>query len=435
MDQIKNITGYENSLAFAKQQDELDPLKEYREKFYIPMMNGKPVIYFTGNSLGLQPKSTQDLVLNILEDWASYGVEAYFHGKNQWLSYHEQFFIPISKIVGAKPSEVTVLNQLSINIHLLLVSFYVPTKTRYKIICEGKAFPSDQYAMQSQVRFHGFNPHESIIELMPRAGEHCLRTEDILEVIEQHKESLALVLFGGINYYTGEVMDMKNITEAAHQAGAKAGFDLAHAVGNIKLHLHDWKVDFACWCSYKYLNSGPGGISGIYIHETHIADKKIPRFEGWWGNDKSNRFKMEKHFTPTTTAESWQLSAAPPTLLAAHKASIDLFEEVGMDKLIEKAEKLTGYLEFVIEEINESLINNKLEIITPKNKKQRGCQLSIIAHNSGKDLFNKLLEAGIIADWREPNVIRCAPVPFYNTFKDIYSFGEILKSNLINFNK
>ncbi|MEO6904181.1 MAG: kynureninase [Bacteroidia bacterium] len=432
MDQIKNITDYENTLAFAKHQDAIDPLKKYRENFYMPMMNGKPVIYFTGNSLGLQPKSTQDLILNILEDWASYGVEAYFHGKNPWLSYHEQFFIPISKIVGSKPSEVTVLNQLTINLHLLLVSFYKPTKTRFKIICEGKAFPSDQYAMQSQVKFHGFNPDEAIIEIMPREEEHCLRTEDILKAIEQNKESLALVLFGGINYYTGEVMDMKNITEAAHQAGAKAGFDLAHAVGNIKLHLHDWNVDFACWCSYKYLNSGPGGISGIYIHETHLEDKTIPRFEGWWGNDKANRFKMEKQFTATSTAESWQLSTAPPTLLAAHKAAIDLFDEVGMDKLMVKAENLTGYLEFVIDEINESLTHNKLEIITPRNKKQRGCQLSIIAHNSGKNLFNKLLEEGIIADWREPNVIRCAPVPFYNTFEDIYTFGEILKKNLTN---
>jgi kynureninase len=422
----KEIMKLENTLLFAKQLDAEDPLKKYREQFYFPMMHGREVVYFTGNSLGLQPKATQDHVLNELEDWATFAVEGHFHARKPWVAYHEQFAEPVSKIVGANPEEVVVMNMLTVNLHLLLVSFYRPTKQRNKILCEAKAFPSDQYALASQVKFHGYDPDDAIIEVGPREGEHVIRHEDILAAIEKNKDSLALVLMGGINYYNGQVFDMKGITAAGHKAGAVVGFDLAHAAGNIKLNLHDWNVDFACWCSYKYLNSGPGGVSGIFIHEKNLKDPSIPRFAGWWGIDKTTRFKMEKGFVPRPTAESWQLSTVPVLLLAAHKASVDLFDEVGMDALIEKSKKLTGYLEFVIGEINKTQ-DKKLEIITPK---ERGCQLSIIAHGRGKDLFNKLKDAGVIADWREPNVIRCAPAPMYNSFEDIFRFGEILKNLL-----
>jgi kynureninase len=420
---------YENTLAFAKQQDASDPLKDFRGMFYFPMMHGRETVYFTGNSLGLQPKTTQDYVLNELEDWATYGVEGHFHARKPWLSYHEQFADPVAKIVGALPEEVVVMNQLTVNLHLLLVSFYRPTKTRYKILCEAKAFPSDQYALETQVKFHGLQPEDAIIEVAPREGEDCIRHEDLLEAIAKNKDSLALVMIGGVNYYNGQVFDMKAITEAGHQAGAIVGFDLAHAAGNIKLELHNWNADFACWCSYKYLNSGPGGVSGVFINKRHLNKPEIIRFAGWWGHDKATRFKMEKGFIPMPTAEAWQMSNAPVLSMAAHKASVDIFNQAGMDALVAKAEKLTGYLEFVIDEINRSL-EQKLEIITPRDKKQRGCQLSIVAHGRGKDLFTKLTEAGVISDWREPNVIRCAPVPLYNSFEDVFRFGEILKGAL-----
>jgi kynureninase len=434
---------YENTLEFAKQQDAIDVLKKYRDKFYFPMMHGREVVYFTGNSLGLQPKATQDYVLNELEDWATFGVEGHFHARKPWLSYHEQFAEPVSKIVGAKPEEIVIMNQLTVNLHLLMVSFYRPTKEHYKILCEAKAFPSDQYALQSQVKFHGYSPEDAIIEVSPRDGEVCIRHEDILDAIEKNKNSLALIMIGGVNYYNGQVFDMKGITEAGHKAGASVGFDLAHAAGNLKLQLHDWNVDFACWCTYKYLNSGPGSVGGVFIHERNLNDPNMPRFAGWWGHDKQTRFKMGNEFIPMPTAEAWQMSNAPVLSMAAHKASVDIFNEVGMDALINKAEKLTGYLEFVVDEINKTQVSSSkyqdsgnknqdgfLEIITPRDKKQRGCQLSIVAHGRGKELFNKLTEAGVIADWREPNVIRCAPVPLYNSFEDVYRFGEILKAAL-----
>jgi kynureninase len=322
------------------------------------------------------------------------------------------------------------MNQLTVNLHLLMVSFYRPSKNRYKIICETKAFPSDQYALESQVKHYGHSPDIAIIEAKPRPKEHTLRTEDILSLIDEHSDTLALVMMGGVNYYTGQVFEMDKITAAAHKAGAFVGFDLAHAVGNIKLKLHEWNVDFACWCSYKYLNSGPGGVAGIYVHEKHATNKNIPRFAGWWGHNKEVRFKMEKGFDPIPTAESWQLSNAPVLSMAAHKAAIDMFDEVGMDALCEKRDKLTGYLEFIIDSINEEKGGNVLEIITPRDKKHRGAQLSIIAHGQGKDLFNRLMAKGVVPDWREPNVIRLAPVPFYNSFEDIYRFGEILKAEL-----
>lgn len=426
---------YENTLEFAQQQDNADPLKSYRDKFYFPHMHGREVVYFTGNSLGLQPKATQDYVLNELEDWATFGVEGHFHARKPWLPYHEQFAVPVAKIIGALPDEVVMMNQLTVNLHLLMVSFYRPTPERYKILCEAKAFPSDQYAIESQVKFHDYEYDDAVIEVAPREGEVCIRNEDILTAIEKNKDSIALIIIGGVNYYSGQAFDMKSITEAGHKAGAMVGFDLAHAAGNLKLHLHDWNVDFACWCTYKYLNSGPGSVGGVFIHEQNLNDPSIPRFSGWWGHDKLTRFKMEKGFIPMQTAEAWQMSNAPVLSMAAHKASVDMFDEVGMDALVNKAEKLTGYLEFVIDDINRSLSNsgNKdgfLEIITPRDKAQRGCQLSIVAHGRGKDLFNKLTEAGVISDWREPNVIRCAPVPLYNSFEDVYRFGEALKSNL-----
>jgi len=420
---------YENTLPFAQAQDAADPLKKYREQFYFPQMHGREVVYFTGNSLGLQPKSTQDHVIKELEDWASFGVEGHFHARNPWFSYHEQFAEPVSKIVGAKPTEVVVMNHLTSNLHLLMASFYRPTKKRFKIICEYKAFPSDQYAIETQVQHHGFDPADAIVEVKPREGEYVIRTEDILAAIEKNKNELELVLFGGVNYFTGQVFEMEEITKAAHAAGAMAGFDLAHAAGNIKMNLHDWNVDFACWCTYKYMNSGPGCVGGAFIHEKHHK-LQTPRLGGWWGHDKASRFKMEKGFKPMLTAEAWQLSNAPVIAMACHKAAIEMFSEAGMDALTQKSEKLTGYLEFIIQEINskkQSPNSKGLEIITPK---ERGCQLSIVAHGMGKSLHEKLTAAGVIADWREPNVIRCAPVPLYNSYEDVWRFGGILTNAL-----
>lgn len=342
------------------------------------------------------------------------------------MSYHEIFPKLLSKIVGAKEEELVVMNQLTVNLHLLMVSFYQPTAQRYKIICEAKAFPSDQYALESQVKFHGLNYEDAVIEVAPRAGEHTIRLEDILAVIEQHKDSVALVLFGGVNYYTGQLFNMQAITKVAHSVGAICGFDLAHAAGNIELHLHDWNVDFACWCSYKYLNSGPGGVSGVFIHEKHIANKELNRFAGWWGYKKDTRFKMERGFEPIPTAEGWQLSNAPVLSMAAHKASLDIFDEAGMEKIHAKRKLLAGYLHFILNEINQQQAEKVIEIITPNNEAERGCQVSILMLKNGKQIFDELMKQGVIADWREPNVIRVAPVPLYNSFEDVWSFGNII---------
>ena len=416
---------FENNLAFANQLDEQDSLNQFREQFYIPVINGNECIYFTGNSLGLQPKTTQDYVVNELEDWANFGVEGHFHATNPWFSYHEIFPQQVAKIVGALPEEVVVMNQLTVNLHLLMTTFYRPTKERFKIICEAKAFPSDQYAFESQVKLHGVNPDEAIIEVTPREGEYSIRTEDIIATIEKHSSSIALVLFSGVNYYTGQVFDMPSITKAAHNIGAYCGFDLAHAAGNIELHLHYWDVDFACWCSYKYLNSGPGGVAGAYIHQKHFTNKSLQRLAGWWGQNKTNRFKMEKGFDPIETAEGWQLSNAPILSMAAHKASLDIFEDAGIENLVAKGKQLSDYLFFIIEELNSTLTKKAIEIITPKNEK--GCQVSMLMLQKGKEVFEALKQNGVLADWREPNVIRIAPVPLYNTFKEIYHFGEIVK--------
>ena len=374
----------------------------------------------------MQTKTTAKYVQQELDDWAKLGVEGHFQANKPWMPYHEIFPKQLTKIVGCKDHEVIVMNSLTVNLHLLMVTFYRPTKQRYKIICEAKAFPSDQYAFETQAVFHGFDPADAVIEVSPREGEHTLRTEDILSTIAQHGDSIAVVLFGGVNYYTGQLFDMEKLTTAAHAVGAYAGFDLAHAAGNVELHLHDWNVDFACWCSYKYLNSGPGGVAGAYIHEKQAAKKDLPRFAGWWGHNKERRFKMEKEFNPIPTAEGWQLSNAPVLSMAVHKASLDIFDEAGIDQLHQKRKLLSGYLHFVLHDINDRKPEKVLEIITPANEKERGCQVSILMLKDGKMIFDELTKQGVIADWREPNVIRVAPVPLYNSFEDVYRFGEIV---------
>ena len=416
------------SLAYAKESDSKDPLKIFRDKFYIPFLNNKNAIYFLGNSLGLQPKTTQDYVVDIMEDWASYGVEGFFIGDNPWLDYNKTMMEPLANIVGALPEELVVMNHLTVNLHLLMISFYNPTAERYKIICEAKAFPSDQYAFESQVKLHGFNPDEAIIEVQPKRGTELITTVDILSAIEKNKDSVALVLFSGVNYYTGQSFDIKAITDTAHKAGAYAGFDLAHAAGNIKLALHNDEVDFACWCSYKYLNSGPGAIAGAFIHEKHLQNTTLQRLNGWWGNNESNRFKMDKSFTPYPTAEAWQLSTPPIMLVAAHKASLDIFEEAGFENLLLKQKNMSAYLFSLLNEMNEEEVYFK--ILTPQNPAERGCQVSIAMHKNGKQIFEALTKNGVMADWREPNVIRVAPVPLYNTFEEIFLFAEILKKLL-----
>jgi kynureninase len=421
---------YQNTLEFAKRLDEQDELKSFRDKFYIPIVNGKECIYFTGNSLGLQPRTTQEYVVNELEDWAAFGVEGHFHARKPWMPYHEIFPKQLSKIVGCKENEIVVMNSLTVNLHLLMISFYRPTRERYKIICEAKAFPSDQYAFESQVRYHGYDPDDAIVEVKPGDGEHSIRNEDIITTIIQSNNQTALVLFGGVNYYTGQLFNMKAITEAAHSVGAYAGFDLAHAAGNVELHMHDWNVDFACWCSYKYLNSGPGGVGGIFIHEKHAANTDLPRFAGWWGYTKETRFKMEKGFEAIPTAEGWQLSNAPVLSMAAHKASLDIFDEAGMERLHAKRKLLSDYLLFIVDYCNDQSGEKIIEVITPRNKNERGCQVSMLMLKNGRKIFEELTKQGVIADWREPNAIRVAPVPLYNSFEDIYRFGKIISEIL-----
>ena len=419
---------FENTLAFAQELDKKDVLRSFREKFYIPIINGKESVYFTGNSLGLQSKSTQEFILDELEDWASYGVEGHHHARNPWLNYHELFPELLQDIIGAKPEELVVMNQLTVNLHVLITTFYRPEKTRFKIICEAKAFPSDQYAIYSQVLLHGLKPEDVIVEIAPRHGEHTINHEDILKAIKENADELALVIIGGVNYYSGQVFDMQSITKATHEAGAFCGFDLAHGAGNIELHLHDWNVDFACWCSYKYLNSGPGGVGGVFINEKHLANKELLRLAGWWGHDKSSRFEMGKDFDPIPTAEGWQLSNAPVLSMAAHKASLEIFAEAGMKNIFAKGKTLSDYLLFVIDEINKSAPEKLIEVITPRGEKEKGCQVSMLMLKNGKGIFNELKKQGVISDWREPNVIRVAPVPLYNSFEDIFRFGEIIKS-------
>ena len=420
---------YQNTLEFATKADHDDELNAVRDRFHFPVIEGKKCLYFTGNSLGLQPKSTKEFVDQELSDWAAFGVEGHFHSKRPWYAYHEFLTDKTAKLVGAQPDEVVVTHSLTTNLHLLMVSFYRPTKERYKIICEAKAFPSDQYVLESQVKFHGFDPEQAIVEVHPREGESTIRNDDIIAKINECGNELALVMIGGVNYFTGQVFDIPRITSAGQTVGAKVGWDLAHAAGNVILKLHDWNVDFAAWCTYKYLNSGPGGVSGIFVHHRHVTNKNLPRFAGWWGHDKETRFLMEKGFDPMSTAESWQLSNAPVLSMAAHLSALTIFDDVGMEKLRNKTIRLSGYLEFLIDEISSEL-NVNLEILTPRNWEERGCQLSIVAHGYGKKLFEKLMTEGVIVDWREPNVIRMAPVPLYNSFEDVYRFGQVLKNAL-----
>jgi kynureninase len=421
-----------NSLAAAQALDAADPLKSYRDRFYIPTFHEKAVRYFTGNSLGLQPKSVQTYVQQELDDWAKWGVEGHFHGKNPWYSYHEFLTEKVARVVGALPKEVVVTHSLTTNLHLLMVSFYRPAGTRTKILCEAKAFPSDLYALESQVRFHGLNPDVDLVALAPRDGEHLLREEDVLAKIAELGDTLALIMIGGVNYYTGQLMDMPAITKAGHYVGAVVGFDLAHAAGNIHLKLHDWDVDFAAWCSYKYLNSGPGGVSGMYVHERFANRPDLPRFAGWWGYDKATRFQMEPGFKPMEGAEGWQLSNAPVISMAAHWASLEIYDEVGMERLSEKTVLLTGYLEFILDDLTAKYKDQcRFEIITPREKTRRGAQLSILVHGKGKALFDALSANGVVADWREPNVIRVAPVPLYNSFEDVYYLGKFMEEAIL----
>ncbi|WP_222983538.1 kynureninase [Flagellimonas meishanensis] len=419
---------FQNTLECAKELDASDPLSKYREEFHYPQVNGKDVIYFTGNSLGLQPKRTQKFVDDVMKDWRELAVEGHFYAEKPWWDYHERLAEGLGKVVGAHPQEISVMNTLTVNLHLLMVSFYSPTEKRFKILCEEKAFPSDQYMLQSQTRFHGLKAEDTIVEVKKRPGEHHWRTEDFIQKIKEIGDELALVLIGGVNYYNGQVLDMKAITEAGKSVGAFVGWDLAHAVGNVELKLHDWNADFAAWCSYKYMNSGPGNASGIFVHERYLDKKDIPRFEGWWGTKKETRFLMQPEFDPIETADAWQLSNPPILSLAPYLASLELFDEVGMDALIAKQKKLTAFLEFVLHEVDKE-VDSTFEIITPK---ERGCQLSVFLHGEGRPLFDYLMKEGVIVDWREPNVIRLAPAPFYCSFADMYNFGQVLKTGILS---
>lgn len=423
------MTSFDYSLDFAQTMDKNDPLHTWRNEFYFPQQNGESMLYFTGNSLGLQPKSTKESILQELEDWAKYGVEGHFEARRPWYSYHELFAKGSAHIVGGKESEVVLMNQLTVNLHLLLISFYQPKGKRNKILFESKPFPSDHYAFESQARLHGLNPSDVLVEMQPREGEVNLRTEDILSKIEELGDELAVVCFGAVNYFTGQFFDIQAITKAGHGVCANVGFDLAHAAGNVPLSLHNDKVDFACWCTYKYLNSGPGSVSGAFVHERHHHNKELLRLAGWWGHNKETRFQMQPGFDPIPSAEAWQMSNAPIFSMAAHKASLDMFEKVGMRALREKSIQLTAYLSFVVDRVREKT-GVELKVLTPQDPEQRGCQLSVVVPGATKKIISDLASKGVIVDWREPNVIRLAPVPMYNSFEDVFRFGEILSELL-----
>ncbi len=418
---------YKTGLGFALEQDQNDPLKAYRNQFHFPKdKQGNDCIYMTGNSLGLQPKSTKTYVNQELNDWAQLGVEGHFEAKNPWLPYHEFLTESMAKVVGAKPIEVVVMNTLTANLHFMMVSFYQPTKTRYKILIESDAFPSDKYAVESQLRHHGFDDKDGLILWEPRKGEELLNYEDLETILKEQGDEIALIMVGGVNYYTGQFFDLKRITKLGHQYGCKVGFDCAHGAGNVQLNLHDSGADFAVWCTYKYLNSGPGSLAGCFVHERHAYNKNLNRFTGWWSHNKQTRFNMRDEFDQLPGAEGWQLSNPPILSMAAIKASLDMFNEAGMEPLTEKSKKLTGYFEFLLKQLGEDTIR----IITPENPNERGCQLSIQVKNADKSLHDKLTQAGVISDWREPDVIRCAPTPFYNSFEDVYRLVEKLKAIL-----
>ncbi|MBL7848516.1 MAG: kynureninase [Cyclobacteriaceae bacterium] len=419
---------YLSSLAFARSLDRKDPLRKFRQQFLIPKFNGKPSIYLCGNSLGLEPRSARKYLLEELKDWADLGVEGHVHGRRPWLYYHHLTKKPLAQLLGAKPSEVVAMNQLTVNLHLMMTTFYRPTPQRFKILTEAGAFSSDQYAVESQIRLHGLDPASTLIEISTRPGEHTLHTEDIVTAIRDHGPQLALVLFGGVQYYSGQFFDLKSITAAGHAVGAFVGFDLAHAAGNVPLNLHKDGVDFAVWCSYKYLNSGPGSIAGAFVHERH-ASGQLPRMAGWWGHHEKDRFKMRKGFIPMPGVDGWQLSNFPVLSGAAHLASLEIFQAAGVRALRRKSVQLTGYLEYLLNDIDAD--HRYYTLITPRNPDERGCQISILMnHRNGHGVFKKITRLGVIADWREPDVIRVAPVPLYNSFEDVFRFVDLFSKSL-----
>jgi kynureninase len=416
-----NVFTFRLGEDFATEMDARDPLARYRELFAIPKRkDGSECIYLSGHSLGLQPKSARSYIEQELRDWADLGVEGHFHATNPWMPYHRLLTEQTATLVGAEPSEVVVMNSLTVNLHLMMTSFYRPTAERYKIVIEAGAFPSDQYAVKSQILFHGLQPSSSLIELTPRANETCIRDEDIESLIEHEGKSIALILLGGVNYATGQVFDMAGITRAGHRQGCVVAFDLAHAAGNIPLQLHDWNPDFAVWCSYKYLNGGPGCVGGCFVHERHSNAKSMPRFTGWWGHDERVRFRMEPDFQPMPGAEGWQLSNPPIMALAPLRASMEIFSAAGMEALRQKSMTITAYLEFLLGQIKSTAF----AVCTPMEDDRRGAQLSIQLLNHGRGLCNRLIQRGVIGDWREPNVFRVAPIPLYNTYRDVYAFVQ-----------
>jgi len=418
---------FENSIEFAQKCDASDALASFRNKFHIPKNKaGEALIYLCGNSLGLQPKATSEYIEQELKDWANLGVEGHTEGDHPWLPYHEFLTENMAKIVGAKPSEVIIMNGLTSNLHLMMVSFYRPTKTRYKIVIESDAFPSDKYAMESQLKFHGYDPTDGLILWKPREGEDLCRFEDLQEIMKHQGDEIALLMIGSTNYYSGQAFPLRKITELGHQHGCMVGFDLAHGAGNIQPNLHETGADFAVWCTYKYLNSGPGSLGGCFVHERHANNKELKRFSGWWGHNKQTRFNMRHEFDALSGAEGWQLSNPPILSMAAIRASLDTFNEAGFDNLRAKAVQLTGFLEFLVDDLKDDRIN----IITPRKPEERGCQLSIQVKSADKNLHSQLTEAGVISDWREPDVIRIAPAPLYNSFEDVYHFATRLKKVL-----
>jgi kynureninase len=424
------MTAFRADGDFPHELDSSDPLASVRNLFHFPKTKeGKEAIYLCGNSLGLQPKGVEGAVRQELEDWKNMGVEGHFHARHPWLTYHEFLTEQMANLVGAKPVEVVAMNGLTVNLHLMMVSFYRPTQKRHKIVIEANAFPSDRYAVASQIRYHGFSPTDSLIEWQPRPGETTLHTEDLEELLEQEGDRVALLLIGAVNYYTGQFFDLDRITRAGHAKGCVVGWDLAHAAGNVPLKLHEWDIDFACWCSYKYLNGAPGGVAGVFVHERHADNPELPRFCGWWGHDKTTRFRMGPDFHASAGAEGWQLSNPPILSLAAVKASLDIFAGIGMKALREKSLRLTGYLEFLL----DALRTDAFTIMTPRDPNQRGCQLSIIMKENGRRIFDALSLNGVCCDWREPNCIRIAPVPLYNRFADVYEFAAILGAQLARF--
>lgn len=411
--------------AFARELDAADPLAGFRDRFHLPRRStGEPVIYFCGNSLGLQPRAARDMVQQELDDWAALAVDAHFHARNPWYPYHELLREPGARLVGARPHEVVFMNGLTVNLHLLMVSLYRPTPERHRILIEDAAFPSDTYAVRTQLRYHGFDPERGLVVVRPRPGEYAIRTEDIESTLAREGRSIALVLMSGVNYFTGQVFDMPRITAAAHAHGCTVGFDLAHAAGNIELTLHEWDVDFAAWCTYKYLNSGPGAVAGAFLHERHARDTNLPRFGGWWGNDPKTRFRMhlEPEFRPVASADAWQLSNPPILAMAPLVPSLALFDEAGIPALRAKSRRLTGYLLALL----DAMPSERYEVITPRDEEARGCQLSIRVRKSPRALFDELEAAGVVCDFREPDVIRVAPVPLYNTYHEVWAFARIL---------